>query len=69
MTLQRWLARVQSDTPTGTQPPLPQFTEIKLSAPIGNTRWAAELCRSGGWTLRLAHDVPSALVEQLLRLC
>jgi len=35
----------------------------------GATRWAAELCRPGGWTLRLAHDVPPGLVEQVLRLC
>ena len=72
MTLQRWLARVESDG----QPGLPskvQFTEVKWPAPIhladGGCRWAAELCRPSGWIVRLAHDVPSGLVEQLLRVC
>ena len=72
MTFQRWLARVEKEG----QPGLPsqaQFTEVKWAAamavPDSDCRWAAELCRAGGWTLRLAHDVPVGLLEQLLRLC
>ena len=71
-TLQRWLARAEKDG----QPGLPSkahFTEVKWAEPIhepdSGYRWAAELCRSGGWTVRLAHDVPPGLVEQLLGVC
>jgi transposase-like protein len=67
MTLQRWLERVQSDG--GALQATPHFTEVKLSACGSGVRWAAELCRASGWTVRLAHDVPSGLVEQLLGLC
>ena len=83
MTLQRWLARAESYGKGGLVLPesagsviLPkpaQFTEIKFRAPVpaveSGQRWAAELCRANGLTLRLAHDVPSSLLEQLLRLC
>jgi hypothetical protein len=82
MTLQRWLARAESYS-EGVVVPKPesgallskpaQFTEIKFTGPTHavNSRpgWAAELCRPNGWTLRLAHDVPRGLLEQLLRLC
>ena len=83
MTLQRWLARAESYSEAGVILPKPegglvvpkpaQFTEIKFTGPThavdSRQRWAAELCRSNGWTLRLAHDVPPSLLERLLRLC
>src|SRR5438552_14589568 len=66
MTFQRWLARAQKDG-QAQLPSAAQFTEVKWAAPVGvadsSQRWAAELCRPGGWTLRLAHDVPAGLIE------
>jgi hypothetical protein len=83
MTLQRWLARAESYGVGGVIVPKPegglvvpkpaQFTEIKLTAPVraaeNSCRWAAELCRPNGCTVRVAHDVPTSLLEQLLRIC
>jgi hypothetical protein len=70
VTLQRWLARVEGPGPQSPNArPEPHFTEVKLISPPGPDRWAAELNRPNGWTLRLAHDVPPGLIEQLLRLC
>ena len=72
MTLQRWLGRVQGSGLLEV-PVAPQFAEVKLAASVGTAdsppRWAAELYRPDGSRLRLAHDVPVALLEQLLRLC
>src|SRR5438270_7735351 len=71
MTFQRWLARVEKDGQPGS-PCEAQFTEVNWAAPmaVSNSgyRWAAELCRSGGWTLRLAQDVPAGLTEHSLRI-
>ena len=82
MTLQRWLARAENygeggvvlPEPEGCAPAKsPPFTEIKFTRPIrpvdSGQRWAAELCRPNGVRLRLAHDVPATLLEQLLRVC
>jgi hypothetical protein len=33
----------------------------------GVTPWAAEVVRPDGWTVRLAHNAPANLVEELLR--
>ena len=72
VTLQRWLERAQRNGPLVPQAAA-AFTEIKWAAPAGasgsSQRWAVEVCRPGGSTLRLAHDVPSTLLEQLLGLC
>ncbi|HEV2115978.1 MAG TPA: hypothetical protein VGR48_08130 [Terriglobales bacterium] len=43
--------------------------EVKVTPPLGVSRWAAELCRTDGAILRLAHDVPPGLLQQLLRAC
>ena len=72
MTLQRWLAQVERGWPTGAATPV-RFAEVKCTGPLDvcerQQHWAAELCRPGGWTVRLAHDVPASMLEQLLRLC
>jgi hypothetical protein len=49
------------------------FAELPLASRmlsgLGPTRWAAEIVRPDGWTVRLMHDAPATLVEQLLRPC
>lgn len=67
-TLQRWLAQARryrqqsSDTKA-------DFVEVKVSPPVRGERWAAELYCSSGRVLRLAHDIPTELLQQLLRAC
>lgn len=51
---------------------LPAFTEIKLPAPVersNGSHWAAELSWPNGRVLRLSKEVPSAMLEELLRVC
>src|SRR5882724_850928 len=45
------------------------FAELPLAQALGTARWAAEIVRPDGWTVRVMHDAPAALVEQLLRPC
>lgn len=66
-TLQRWLAQVKGTQSGGAGSA--NFVEVSLHPPVGASRWAAELDRANGTTLRLAHDIPSGLLEQLLRAC
>src|SRR5215208_5275076 len=54
-TLQRWLGKAKAKAPV--------FAEVKL--PGLTTRWAAEVVEPGGRVLRLAHDVPTALLKEL----
>jgi len=58
-TLHRWLRQPKAIAAA--------FTELKLPAPAA--RWAAEVVHPDGLVLRLAHDVPSSLLEQLLPAC
>jgi transposase-like protein len=67
-TLQRWLGQVQGARQSSTKAKA-AFMEVKVTPPLSVSRWAAELCRTDGATLRLAHDVPPELLEQLLRSC
>jgi hypothetical protein len=67
-TLQRWLAQVQGHPWGGTESKA-GFVEVKLGPAAAPGRWAAELCASNGRILRLAHDVPAELLQQLLRAC
>ena len=60
-TLGRW---IKQSAAAGTAP---AFAEIKL--PEVSQRWAAELVHTDGRIVRLAHDVPPALLEQLLGPC
>jgi hypothetical protein len=70
-TLEVWLAqnrpapgRVQRSSSARTKP---SFTEVKW---LGSNRsWAAEVVAEKGRVLRLAHDVPRALLQELLSLC
>ena len=60
-TLQRWLRQ----NPAPDAPPL--FAELKW--PAASARWAAEVVRADGLVVRLAAEVPRALLEQLLPPC
>jgi transposase-like protein len=65
-TLRRWIA--QNSTGSGRGAPAQAvWKELKVGRLAGVTHWAAEVVRSDGWTVRLAHDAPAALVEELLR--
>ena len=65
MSLWRWVNKAKKQS---AQAPALAFTEIKLS-PMERAGWVAELSLPNGRLLRLAKDIPSALLEQLLRLC
>ena len=47
----------------------PTLHEVPLGSLLSPGRWAAELVRPDGWTLRLASDAPAGWVGQLLRAC
>ncbi len=64
-TLQRWIR--QSSGPAAPPVITPAFAELKLPDPLPPARWAAELARPDGLTLRLAHDVGASLIRQLVR--
>ena len=72
-TLQRWVAEnrrpgqaVAIQRAAGL---LPAFAELKLPVSPTPPDWAAELCRPNGVVLRVAADLPAALLEQLLAVC
>jgi hypothetical protein len=72
-TLQRWVAENPRPGQAVAIPReaglLPAFAEFKLlGSPIASD-WAAELCRPNGVVLRVAADLPAALLEQLLAVC
>ena len=46
-----------------------QFTEINLPPSLGRWEWAAELTLPNGTVLRLSKDVPTTMLDQLLRVC
>jgi hypothetical protein len=67
-TLANWLRRERQ----GGKAPRRQkvaFAELPLEQVLGRARWAAEIVQPDGRTVRLAHDTPAVLVEQLLRPC
>src|SRR5271166_541745 len=43
------------------------WRELKLDGMPGTARWAAEVVRPDGFVVRLAHDTPASLLEELLR--
>lgn len=47
----------------------PKLRELPLGSLLGAPRWAAEIVRPDGWTVRVAPDAPAGWVEQLLRAC
>jgi hypothetical protein len=65
-TLQRWLLASGGTSPS--ESPL-EFKEVKLTPPLTSVSWVAELCRPNGIILRVGPNLPSALLEQLLRVC
>ncbi len=67
-TLQNWLRQVRGLTPRPFQTNT-DFVEVTLSAPGLSSRWAAEVCRSNGTIVRLAHDIAPELLNQVLRAC
>ena len=44
----------------------PKLREVPLSSLLGPGRWAAEIVRPDGVTVRVAHDVPAAWLDSLL---
>jgi len=72
-TLQRWVAQnprpgqaVAIQRAAGLRP---AFAELKLPVSPIPSAWAAELCRPNGVVLRVAADLPAALLAQLLAVC
>ncbi len=64
-TLQRWVARSREERPT--VPASELWQEVKLPAASSAPRWAIELVRSDGLTVRLTPEAPAALVAKLAR--
>jgi hypothetical protein len=69
VTLHRWLAKSGQAKSVIAAEPVPAFTEIKLSPSQASLQWVAELSRPNGVVLRVARDLPTELLEQLLRVC
>jgi transposase-like protein len=44
----------------------PKLREVPLGSLLGAGRWAAEIVRPDGLTVRVAHDVPATWLEGLL---
>ena len=65
-TLHRWLS--EKPGPVSRQRKT-SFTELQLPRAAAAARWAAEVVRPDGWTLRLAAEVPATLLQTLLRAC
>ena len=74
--LQRWLAARRgkvanaksfSGAIKAAQSSIPAFVEVKAPAP--SRSWAAEVVRRDGAIVRLAHDSPATLIQQLLSCC
>lgn len=67
-TLQRWLVRYPTRLPA-LAPRAPIFAELKLPPVSGACRWAAEVVKPNGLTVRLAPDAPISLIQQLVGTC
>lgn len=66
MSICRWVNQakgVQAASPT------PQFEELRLPPLAAEGHWAAELTLPNGTVLRLSKEVPTGMLEQLLRVC
>jgi hypothetical protein len=69
-TLHTWLSEKSGSPkhkPNGVSTPA-LFVQLTLPALAPAPRWA-EVVRADGWTIRLAHDVAPALLQQLLPAC
>jgi hypothetical protein len=67
-TLTKWLRWEREGGKDPRRKRLP-FAEMPLAQVLGTARWAAEVVRPDGGTVRVAHDAPAALVAQLLGAC
>ena len=65
-TLRKWITQDGSQS-LSDRNGKPVWQELKLEGVPGATRWAAEVMRPDGLVVRVAHDTPSALLEELLR--
>jgi hypothetical protein len=65
-TLQKWMAQRPAEPSSGRGAKC-VWQELKLPAPPGAPRWAVELVRPDGLTLRVAPEAPTSLVAELLR--
>ena len=65
-TLRKWIAQAAGLALSGRNGK-PVWQELKLDGLPGATRWAAEVVRPDGLVVRVAHDTPVALLEELLR--
>ena len=65
-TLRHWIAQKAKGAASRADA-RPVWRELKLDGLSGATRWAAEVVRPDGYVVRVAHDAPSALLEELLR--
>jgi hypothetical protein len=62
--LLRWLQRRGQVTKRRGRPP--KLREVALDSLLGAGRWAAEVVRPDGLTVRVAHDVPAGWLDLLL---
>jgi transposase-like protein len=72
MSLWRWVKEARATSAadgSGANCATTRFAELKLPTALGRSDWAVELTLPNGTILRLSKDVPSAVVDQLLRLC
>lgn len=67
MSLWRWVEGAQADATVKDASSEVGFAEIPM--PAGRCEWAVELTLPNGTVLRMTKEVPSAIVEQLLRVC
>jgi hypothetical protein len=65
-TLRKWIAQDGSRALAGGNGKA-VWQELKLDALPGAARWAAEVVRPDGFVVRVAHDAPAVLLEELLR--
>lgn len=63
--LRHWIGQGRKANPTEDQAQ-PQWRELPLHELPGVTQWAAEVVRPDGWTVRVAHNAPTRLLEELL---
>jgi hypothetical protein len=68
--LLRWVQR-RGSTPLRASRPgrRPKLREVPLGSLLGTARWALEIARPDGVTVRVAHDAPANWVEPLLGTC
>jgi hypothetical protein len=65
-TLRKWISQEGNQILSGGNGKT-VWRELKLDGLPGPGRWAAEVVRPDGYVVRLAHDTPACLLEELLR--